>query len=195
MRMSRKVKPTINSFVSPQDYLALERKAEFKSEYFEGEIHAMTGASREHNLIAGNVYAALRHLLRDKPCEVYISDMRVGIRAANLYTYPDVAVVCGEPSFEDKEVDTLLNPALLIEVLSTSTANFDRTVKFGYYRTLESLAEHILIAQDEYRIEQYTRQPDGRWLLADIRGLEGVVELASVGCSLPLGAIYERVET
>jgi Uma2 family endonuclease len=192
--MSRKVKPTANTYVSPEDYLALERKNEFKSEYFDGEIHAMTGASRRHNFIAGNVYATLRQVLRDRPCDVYISDMRVGVPATNLYTYPDVAVVCGEPAFEDAEVDTLLNPTLLVEVLSKSTASYDRTAKFGHYRTLDSLAEYVLIAQDEYRVEQYTKQPDGRWLLTDIRGPEGVVELASVGLTLPLGAIYERVE-
>jgi Uma2 family endonuclease len=105
-----------------------------------------------------------------------------------------VTVVCGEPTFEDEYVDTLLNPILLIEVLSKSTANYDRTVKFGYYRTLESLAEYLLIAQDEHRVEQYTRQPDGRWLLTDIRGLEGVVELTSVGCALRVAEVYERID-
>jgi Uma2 family endonuclease len=193
-RLSRKVKPTEHTYVSPEDYLALERRNEFKSEYLDGEIQAMTGASREHNFIAGNVYVALRNLLRGKPCEVYISDIRVRIRAANIYTYPDVVVACGEPAFEDEEVDTLLNPTLLIEVLSKSTAKYDRTVKFNHYRTLESLAEYLLISQDEYRVEQYTKQADGRWLLTDVAGAEGVLELSSVGCTLPLGVVYERVE-
>lgn len=194
MRLSRKVKPTANPFVSPEDYLDIERKNEFKSEYFDGEIHAMTGASRRHNVVSANVIASLWSQLRGRPCEVYPADMRVRIPAANVYTYPDVTVVCGEPAFEDADVDTLLNPGLLVEILSKSTANYGRTVKLGYYRTLESLAEYLLIAQDEYRVELYTRRPDGRWLLTDVRGLGGVVELASIGCTLPLGVIYERVE-
>lgn len=192
--MSRKVEPTADSFVSPEDYLALERANEFKSEYFNGQIHAITGASRRHNLVNANVLASLWTQLRGRQCEVYPAGMRVWIPSAHAYTYPDVTVVCGEPAFEDDYVDTLLNPSLLVEVLSKSTANYDRTVKLGYYRTLESLAEYLLIAQEEYRVEQYTRQPDGRWLLTDVRGLGGVVELASVGCALPLEVIYERVK-
>jgi Uma2 family endonuclease len=188
------VKPTEHTYVSPEDYLASERQNEFKSEYLNGEIHAMTGASRRHNLIAGNIHAALWQLLRGKPCEAYVSDMRVGVPAANLYTYPDVAVVCGEPAFEDAEVDTLLNPTVLVEVLSKSTARYDRTTKFVYYRTLESLAEYVLVWQDEYRVEHYVKQPDGRWLLTDLIGLEASLELKSVGCALRLGEIYERVE-
>ncbi|MDQ3805298.1 MAG: Uma2 family endonuclease [Acidobacteriota bacterium] len=192
--MSRKVKPTVNSFVPPEDYLALERKAESKSEYFDGEIHAMTGASRRHNLITLNVASELRARLRTSNCETYANDMRVKVSSGNVYTYPDVVVVGDEPKLEDEHRDTVLNPTLLAEVLSKSTANYDRTVKFGHYRALESLAEYLLIAQDEYRVEQYTRQPGGRWLLTDIRGLESVVELTSVGCALRLAEIYERVE-
>ena len=192
--MSRKVKHTVNSFVSPEDYLALERKNEFKSEYLDGEIRAMTGASRPHNIITLNVASELRAQLRAANCETYAMDMRVKIPARNQYTYPDVIVVCGKPELEDDYLDTLLNPTLLIEVLSKSTAKHDRTVKFDHYRTLESLAEYVLIAQDEHRVEQYTRQADGRWLLTDAGGPEGVVELSSVNCALPLGMIYERVE-
>lgn len=193
--MSRKAKPEMNTFVTPEDYLALERKAEYKSEYFDGEIHAMTGASRKHNLINTNVLASLWSQLRGRGrCEVYPSDMRVRIPSANVYTYPDVVVVCDKPVFEDDHVDTLLNPTLLVEALSKSTANYDRTVKLGYYRTLESLAEYLLIAQDKYKVAQYTRQPDGDWRLADISGVGGVVKLSSVVCELPLGVIYERVE-
>ncbi|HEV3471265.1 MAG TPA: Uma2 family endonuclease [Pyrinomonadaceae bacterium] len=173
--------------------MALERRSEFKSEYFDGEIHAMTGASRAHNLVTTNVIASLWSQLRGRQCEVYPADMRVRIPTANVYTYPDVTVVCGEPTFEDDYVDTLLNPTLLVEILSKSTAKYDRTVKLGYYRTLESLAEYLLIWQDEYRVEQYTKQPDGRWLLTDVAGPEGVVELSSVGCALPLAGVYERV--
>jgi Uma2 family endonuclease len=188
--MSRQATTT---YVTPEEYLALERKAESKSEYLAGEIFAMTGASKNHNLIAGNVFTALKQHLREKPCEIYISDMRVKVPAANLYTYPDVAVVCGESQFEDDVVDTLLNPILIVEVLSKSTASYDRTVKFGYYRTLASVAEYLLIAQNGYHVEHYARQADGRWLLADFRSTEDVLQLDSVQCSLALREIYDRV--
>jgi Uma2 family endonuclease len=181
------------TFLTPAEYLAIERQAEYKNEYFDGEIFAMTGASREHNLIAANLIGELRQKLRGKPCEVYPSDMRVRVPGSRLYTYPDVVVVCGEPEFEDDYLDTLLNPTLIIEVLSESTESYDRGKKSGYYRTIASLAEYLLVTQDEYRIEQYTRQTDGRWMLADIRSLESSVSLASVPCTLALSEIYDRV--
>lgn len=181
------------TYVTPEDYLAYERRAEYKNEYFDGEVFAMTGASRRHNLIAMNVGAELRAQLRGRDCETYMSDMRVRIPSANIYTYPDVVVACGEPRFEDAEVDTLLNPALLVEVLSKSTESYDRRVKFNHYRTLESLTEYLLISQDEYHVTQHVKQTDGRWLLTDIRGREGRVELASVQCVLVLNEVYERV--
>jgi Uma2 family endonuclease len=183
-----------NTYITPEEYLEVERRAEYKNEYFDGVIYAMVGASRRRNLIGLNVGSELRNQLRGRDCETYVSDMRVKIQSANLYTYPDVAVVCGQPRFEDAEVDTLLNPTLVVEVLSKSTASYDRTTKFGYYRTLESLAEYLLIAQDRYKVEQYTKQPGGKWLLADISSPESVVELTSVGCTLALKDIYERVE-
>jgi Uma2 family endonuclease len=189
--MSRQTK---KSCVTPEEYLAFERAAEYKNEYFDGEIYAMTGASRRHNLIAGNIFTALNNQLRDKPCEAYMSDMRVRTPAANVYTYPDVVVACGDPTFEDVELDTLLDPVLIVEVLSKSTASYDRRVKFGYYRTLPSLDEYLLVAQGEYHIAQHTKQADGRWLLADIRGANGRVELPSVGCDLSLLDVYQKVE-
>jgi Uma2 family endonuclease len=188
--MSRHAETT---HVTPEEYLTLERAAEYKSEYFDGEIFSMVGASRKHNLIAGNVFTALKQFLRGKPCEVYVSDMRVKIPAANLYTYPDVAAVCGEPRFEDDAVDTLLNPTLIVAVLSKSTASYDDIVKFGYYRTLGSVTEYLLVAQNDYHVEHYARQADDRWLLADVRGLESRVELASVGCALALSEVYDRI--
>ena len=131
---------------TPEEYLALERQAEYRSEFFHGEIFAMAGASREHNLIAGNVSRELGNQLKGRPCETYQSDMRVKVSDTGLYTYPDVVVACGELAFEDDEVDTLLNPTLLIEVLSESTESYDRGKKFGYYRTIQSLAEYLLVA-------------------------------------------------
>lgn len=187
--MSRQVK----AYVTPEEYLAYERRAEYKNEYIDGQIYAMTGASRRHNLIVGNIFSELKQKLRGRPCETYMSDMRVRIPSTNIYTYPDVAVACDEPRFEDVEVDTLLNPLLLVEVLSKSTERYDRRVKFNYYRTLESLTEYLLVSQDECHVAQHVRQPDGRWLLTDIRGRESQVELASVECTLALNEIYDRV--
>jgi Uma2 family endonuclease len=181
------------TYLTPEEYLALERQAEYKSEYFNGEMFAMVGASRRHNLIAGNIFGELRQQLKGRPCEAYTNDMRVRIPATGLYTYPDVTVVCGEPKFEDEFIDTLLNPTLIVEVLSASTASYDRIKKFGYYRAVESLAEYLLVAQDEYKVEQYVKQPDGRWLLTDIRSLEGVVEMASIQCRLTLADVYDKV--
>src|SRR5437868_8492820 len=135
------------TLLTPEEYLAIERKAEYRSEYLNGEMFAMTGASRKHNLIALNIAGELRQQLKSKPCEAYVNDMRVRIPATDLYTYPDVTVVCGDPEFEDAFIDTLLNPTLLIEVLSESTESYDRGKKFGYYRTIQSLAEYLLVAQ------------------------------------------------
>lgn len=179
--------------LTPEEYLALERQAETKHEYRDGEMVAMSGASRLHNLITVNVAAALHSQLRDRNCETYTSDMRVGIRAHNLYVYPDVVVVCGEPKFEDDEFDTLLNPVLIVEVLSKSTQGYDHVEKFEYYRTLESLADYLLIAQDEQRVEHYAKQAEGRWLLSDIRAGGATVELRSVGCRLEMREIYDKV--
>jgi len=181
------------TYLTPDQYLAVERKAEYKSEYIDGEMVAMTGASRKHNLIAFNLTREISQQLRSRPCEGYASDMRVRVPSTRLYTYPDVVVVCGEPRFEDDYVDTLLNPTLIIEVLSESTELYDRGKKFGFYRSIESLAEYLLVAQDEHRVEQYVKQSDGRWLLSDYRSLEDVIELPSIQCKLAMREIYDKV--
>ena len=154
---------------------------------------AMTGASRRHNIITLNIGSELRQQLRGRTCEAYSSDMRVRIPSTRLYTYPGVVVVCGEPQFEDEHVDTLTNPTLTVEILSESTERYDRGKKFGFYRTVESLAEYLLVAQDECRVEQYVKQADGRWLLSDYRSPADVVELPSVQCRLALKEVYEKV--
>ena len=181
------------TFLTPEEYLAIERQAEVKSEYWNGEMFAMVGASRKHKLIAGNTFGLLWQQLKRTSCEPYTNDMRVRIPATGLYTYPDVTVACGEPRFEDQQVDTLLNPLLIVEVLSASTQTYDRGQKFSNYRTIESLAEYLLISQNEYRIEQSVKQADGRWLLTDISTLEGIVELASIPCQLALREVYDKV--
>lgn len=181
---------------SPEEYLAHERKAEYKSEYINGQILAMSGASREHNLISGNIFAGIHSQLRGGPCEVYMGDMRVKVSPAGMYTYPDVVAVCGERSFEDEEIDTLTNPTVVVEVLSPSTEAYDRGVKFAHYRKLASLQEYVLVAQDEVRVEHFARHsgPGGQWMLTGMDDLDGTLHLASIGCDLPLRDIYDRVE-
>ena len=162
--MSTQIQPR---HATPEEYLAVERASETRSEYFAGDIVAMTGASRAHNLIVLNVGAELRAQLRGRACESYVEGMRVKVVAAGVYTYPDVVVVCGEPVFEDEQVDTVLNPTLIVEVLSPSTERYDRGRKLEHYRKIPSLSEYILIAQDARRIEWYTRQEGGLWSYRD----------------------------
>jgi Uma2 family endonuclease len=178
---------------TPQEYLALERKSETRNEYHDGEIFAMSGASREHNLIAGNLIRDIGNQLEDRPCESYPSDMRVWIEATGLYTYPDVVVVCGEPQFQDREVDTLLNPTVLVEVLSPSTEAYDRGVKFRHYRCIPSLREYVLISQDRMMVERFTRQGND-WVLSDLIDPDQILKLESIGCQIPLGRIYAKVK-
>jgi len=177
---------------TPQEYLLLERQADFKSEYYEGEIFAMGGASREHNLITLSVAGELRSRLRGTGCEVYANDMRVGIGIGN-YFYPDVAVVCGQPRFADRQKDTLTNPLLIVEVLSKSTQQFDRRIKLAEYQQVPSVREILLVSQDRCRVEHYSRKSRKPWTIHTSSKLAGVVEIASLSCTLPLSEIYAGV--
>ncbi len=179
--------------MTPAEYLALERQAPTKSEYLDGEMFAMAGASRRHNLITLNVGAELRGQLRGQPCEAYPSDMRVKVGESGLYTYPDVVVVCGEPRFEDAVPDTLLNPTLLVEVLSKSTADYDLGVKFGYYRTVPSLREVLFVAQAEVHVVHCVRQDDGSWLLSETREADDCLRLVAVEAELKMTEVYAKV--
>ena len=178
---------------TPEEYLELERKAPYKNEYVNGRIFAMSGANRPHNLIAGNVFGELRSQLRGRPCEAYVSDMRVKVSPTGLYTYPDIAVACEEILLDDAHNDTLLNPTVLIEVLSPSTEAYDRGEKFAHYRRLESLREYVLIVQDKARVEHFVRQGE-QWVLSELSGLAGILHLPSIECHLPLKDIYEKIE-
>ena len=183
---------TAQTYLTPSEYLAWERKQPFKNEYHNGQIIAMSGASRAHNLVTMNVANQLYNQLVDQECEVYANEMRVRASPTVSYFYPDVVVVCGEPRFEDDTFDTLLNPILVVEVLSPSTAAYDRGEKFEYYKQLTSLQEYILISQDRVRVESYRRQGT-RWLHNTFDYLEDVLSLASIECEVPLRAIYRRV--
>ena len=177
---------------TPQEYLALERKSETRNEYYNGEIFAMAGASREHNLISVNLLRDIGNQLEDRPCEAYTSDMRVSIEATGLYTYPDVSVVCGEPRFQDRELDTLLNPTVIVEVLSPTTEAYDRGVKFSHYRSIGSLREFVLISQDRMWVERFTRQGND-WVLSDLTEPDQVLKLESIDCEISLSRIYAKV--
>lgn len=174
-----------------EEYLAIERAAETKSEYIDGRIVAMAGATERHIVIAGNVFAELRARFRGGPCRAYANEMRVRIERGNRYAYPDVSAVCGERRFEDGVLDTLLNPTLVVEVLSDSTEAYDRGDKFAGYRALESLREYVLVAQN--RVERYQRQGDV-WVYSALDDLSQTLELDSVGCAIPLTEIYEGVD-
>ena len=180
------------TYLTPEEYIAAERKATRKSEYLSGEIVAMSGASDTHNLITMNTSTALYNQLADRGCRVYASDMRVGINAGVSYFYPDIAVTCDKPRFEDAVFDTLINPEVVIEVLSDSTAGYDRGEKFIRYRQLESLQEYILISQDRVQVDHYLRQGK-QWVLTEFSTSEDMLSLVSIGAELPLRRIYRFV--
>jgi Uma2 family endonuclease len=182
------------TFLTPEQYLEIERLAEFKSEYYQGEMFAMAGAREAHNLIVLNLAAALHQQFRPRPCRAYMSDMRVRVSATGLYTYPDILAVCGEPQFLDERRDTLLNPNLIVEVLSPSTEAYDRGRKFEHYRSVESLGEYLLVSSERVSAELFTRQPDGRFLLTAAGRLEDSLDLQSVGGRLTLADLYEKVD-
>ena len=180
--------------LTPEEYLEFERKSEERHEYFDGEIFAMSGAKRNHNKIVGNLSGLMWQHLKDKECEFYPTDMRVYVPETGLYTYPDLVVVCGEPEFKDDVFDTLLNPILLIEVLSESTESYDRGKKFQHYRSIESLREYVLVAQDEARIEKYIKTGDGFWLLSEAVGLESEIEFSSIEWRVALSEVYDKID-
>lgn len=176
-----------------QEYLALERRSEIRHEYISGDIVTMAGATREHNLITGNIAQRLGNQLEDTPCETYSNAMQV--RATlTTYVYPDVVVVCDEPQFEDSEFDILLNPTVVIEVLSKSTEARDRGEKFSDYRANKNVKEIIFVSQHRPRVEQYVRQANDEWIFHEETDPAGLITLASIECTLSLAEIYERVQ-
>lgn len=175
-------------------YLEIEREEKTKSEYFEGELFAMTGASLNHNRINHNVSGELRNRLKLAPCEALSSDMRVKIEKIEKYTYPDIVIACKEIHMERRQgVETLLNPIVIIEILSDATEAYDRGLKFYHYRLIPSLQEYILISQNHCLVERFLRQSDGTWGLSSYEGMDAVLYIASVDCEVPLSEIYSRV--
>jgi Uma2 family endonuclease len=179
--------------LSAQEYLALERQADVRSEYHRGEIFAMAGANWEHTLIKDNLAGEARNQLKSGPCRVLTSDLRVKVDATGLYTYPDIVVVCDEPQFEDKVQDTLLNPRVIVEVLSDSTEKYDRGVKFAHYRRLPSVQEYVLVAQDRPLVERYVRQPDDAWVLTAFSAMTQTFAFGTIPVQIAFAELFRGV--
>jgi Uma2 family endonuclease len=180
--------------VTEAEYLDLERRAEFKSEFFDGEMFAMAGGTVLHSLIGTNLAAEFRNRLKGRPCLPYNADLRLKVEATGLFTYPDLSVICGSPRFVDDERDTVVNPTVIVEVLSESTEAYDRGKKFEHYRQMPSLREYLLVSQREARLEQFVRQADGHWLLHEAAGLEATLLLPSLGVTIALAEVFANVE-
>ena len=182
-----------NRKLTVAEYLAIERKAEYKSEFFNGEMFVMAGASRAHNRIKDNVIGELYIRLKGGPCQTFSSDQRVMVDRTGLYTYPDIVILCGEGEYDPADQDTLLNPVAIIEVLSPSTEKYDRGAKFRSYQQIPSLQEYILVAQDEAVCDRYVRLADGSWALVSFVGMEASLALTTVAAQIPLVDVYAGV--
>ena len=176
------------------EYLSMERASSEKHEFAFGEIFAMTGASVTHGRIVTNLVRVLGNKLLERPCDVFTSDLRLCVDPKNRYTYPDIIVICGKPQFLDNQFDTLLNPDLIVEVLSDSTRNYDRGEKFQQYRSIPSFREYLVVEQAKIHVERYSKQPDGTWSLWETDLLDGVVQLSSIGVAIQVSDIYRRTD-
>jgi Uma2 family endonuclease len=179
--------------ITEEEYLRLERAAQHKSEFVHGEIFAMAGGSLQHALIAVNFSSELRTKLSNRSCRVFSSDLKVRTPASGSHLYPDVSVVCGPPRRFENSVDVLTNPNVVIEVLSPSTANYDRGQKFELYREIASLGDYVLVHTASPRAEHFARQPDNSWIFREYRGLESSINLTSIDCTVALGDVYAGV--
>ncbi|MDW8295677.1 MAG: Uma2 family endonuclease [Raineya sp.] len=181
------------NYISPQEYLARERLAKHKSEYYQGEIFAMAGASFEHNEITANLLYLLKTLLKGKSCRPYPSDLRIHIPERDFYTYPDVSVLCGEPEFTDDIFDTITNPVVIVEVLSESTADYDRGAKFRFYQQIRTLQHYILVSSWECYVEVFTRKKQNLWELQVYQDMNESCLISCLDIALPLQEVYENV--
>jgi Uma2 family endonuclease len=181
------------SRLSAAEYLQIERAAETKSEFFDGDMFAMAGGTRAHSLIAANLVREIGNRLKTTDCVAYNADLRVKVEATGLFTYPDVSVACGSQRFLDEEQDTLLNPVLIVEVLSDSTEAYDRGKKFEQYRRIPTCREYLLVSQTEPKVELFIRQRNGTWRLNEARGLTAKIKLPGLGIELPLAEIFAKV--
>lgn len=182
------------SFISETEYLEIERKAEFKSEYHKGEIFAMAGATKEHNKIVAALIGELYAFLKGKGCDVFPSDLRVYNQDNGLYTYPDVTIVCGKEEYLDDKFDTLLNPTVIFEVLSPSTEDYDRGTKFKLYRTIPSLKNYVIISSTEYSAEVYTRAEGDKWILSTTKNNDLSITISVIDYEMVLADVYAQVD-
>lgn len=180
--------------LSEEEYLEIERKSEFRHQFYDGVMYAMSGGSPAHAFIIMALGSELRNAFKKRPCQVAGSDLRVRVSRGGLYTYPDVVVICGDLEFADKRKDTLVNPTFLIEVLSPSTEAHDRGFKTEQYRQIESLREYALVSQSRPHVEVYRPQPDAGWQFSEFTGLDATCRFESVECSIPLAEIYDKIE-
>ncbi|MCU0644605.1 MAG: Uma2 family endonuclease [bacterium] len=181
-------------YYTPEEYLQLEEQADYKSEYYKGEIFAMSGGSVNHNLIIGNVHASLYQKMRDSKCFAFMNDVRLWIDEKNLFTYPDIMIVCSKIEFYQDRNDTITNPLVIFEVLSESTKNYDRGEKFVFYRSIPSFQEYILIDQAKIHVEHFSIGEQGKWILSEYDDPDNVLKLNKVDFQIPLKDIYHRVE-
>jgi Uma2 family endonuclease len=187
--------PTLpKTFLTEEQYLEIERTAERKSEYFNGEMFAMAGASIQHVAINDNLVGILLRVLAGSGCRSYSRDLRLRISSTGMYTYPDMVVICGKIQLSETDKNTVTNPTVIVEILSPSTQNYDRGDKFAHYRAIPSLREYVMIAQDRIHLERFTLQEDGAWLFRETSDAESVVAIESIGVNFPLGEVYSGVE-
>jgi Uma2 family endonuclease len=184
---------TIKKGVNVEGYFDLEEFSEKRHEYCRGEIFAMVGGTPNHNRIVLNIAGLLNSRFGGGPCEAFASDLRVEIGKKSHYAYPDVVVVCGELEFAERRSDTITNPAVVFEVLSESTKDYDRGTKFAAYRSLKTLSDYLLVEQNKPHVEYFSKENDGSWRLRELFGMKEAIEIASVRATLSLGEIYERV--
>jgi len=180
--------------LTPEEYLEVDRKADTRSEYFGGEIYPLEAGTREHARVVVNTVHQLKHQLYGQPCEVYTSSMRVRVTPSGPYTYPDVVVVSGPPGFSDNERDTLLNPTVIVEVMSLATEDYDCGGKFAGYRKLATLREYVAVSEYKVHVEHWTRQPDDRWARTRYSDRAQMIAIPSIGCTLDLMEVYDRIQ-
>lgn len=182
------------AFITTDEYLRLERSAKTKSEYFNGEMFAMAGVTRNHQVICDNILVSIKSQLKSKPCIAFGSDLRIKTNKSGLYTYPDISALCGEEKFDDAQKDTLINPQLIIEVLSETTEAYDRGKKFALYRQIESLKEYVLVSQSNKKIEKFEKNETGFWTLSETNSDTDLLYLSAIGCELSVEEVYARIE-
>ena len=180
--------------LTPKEYLEIERNAEFKSEYYNGEMFALAGASYVHNKISSNIHVSLANQLKGKVCQVFQSDLKIMEQISGLFTYPDIVTICGKPEFYDEEKDVIVNPTVIMEVLSKSTETYDRGFKFELYRRIDTLKDYFMVSQEKVSIEYYSRNADNSWTLKEFNDINQSIEIKSIECILEIKDVYYNVD-